>query len=83
MCSQVDIVDLKLDRRGSSDSTKFDHHEIVCPTIGAVNVYLQVNKHISSMVNNNNNNNNTTSSRSSISFAFSFAFNPRDLYYRG
>ena len=25
----------------------------------------------------------TTSSRSSISFAFSFAFNPRDLYYRG
>jgi len=25
----------------------------------------------------------TTSSRSSISFAFSFAFNPRYLYYRG
>jgi len=38
----VDIVDLKLDRRSSSDSTKLDHHEIVCPTIGAVNVYLQV-----------------------------------------
>jgi len=39
---QVDIADLKVDRRGSSDSTKLDHHEIVCPTIGAVNVYLQV-----------------------------------------
>jgi len=37
-------VDLKLDRRGSSDSTKLDHHEIVCPTIGAVNVYLQVSR---------------------------------------
>ena len=43
---QVDIADLKLDRRGSSDSTKLDHHEIVCPTIGAVNVYLQVSQHI-------------------------------------
>ena len=41
---QVDLVDLKLDRRGSSDSTKLDHHEIVCPTIGAVNVYLQVSR---------------------------------------
>jgi len=39
---QVDIADLKVDRRGSSDSTKLDHHEIVCPTIGAINVYLQV-----------------------------------------
>jgi len=44
MLLQVDIADLKVDRRGSSDSTKLDHHEIVCPTIGAVNVYLQVSQ---------------------------------------
>jgi len=44
MLLQVDIADLKVNRRGSSDSTKLDHHEIVCPTIGAVNVYLQVSR---------------------------------------
>jgi len=34
---QVDTVDLK------SVPQKFEHHEIVCPTIGPVNVYIQVN----------------------------------------
>ena len=41
---QVDMAELKLERRGSggNDSAKLEHHEIVCPVIGAVNVYLQV-----------------------------------------
>jgi hypothetical protein len=38
------MSELKLERRGSggNENAKLEHHEIVCPVIGAVNVYLQV-----------------------------------------
>lgn len=37
------MLDLKLERRGSGgENSKLEHHEIICPVIGAVNVYIQV-----------------------------------------
>jgi pimeloyl-ACP methyl ester carboxylesterase len=40
---QVDMLDLKLnERRGSGgDSNKLERHEVVCPVIGPLNVYVQ------------------------------------------